>query len=80
MTEMRKTGTTKRFWVLGRHSDHTIDALITAVNKPEELQFARSLCPLLLIINQTIPSMHDTRNAKEKPQDCRQPIQPTQGM
>jgi len=30
--------------------------------------------------NQTILSTSNTSDAKEKPQDCRQPIQPTQGM
>jgi len=40
-----------------------------------------SLFPLLLIENQAILSMYNfSSDAKEEPQDCRQPIQPMQGM
>ena len=53
--------------------------LMVVVNEAVYLQFALSLC-LLLIVNQTVPSMYSTRDAQGKLQDCRQPIQPTQGM
>jgi len=59
--------------------------LVVAVNEPHaasqvELTAVTSLSPFALSY-QTIPLLtYSTSDAKEKPQDCRQPTQPTQGM
>ena len=56
-------------------TDRTRTGLNEAVTQVE-LQFALSPRPLLLIVNQTIPSTYSTKDAKEKQQDCRELIQP----
>jgi len=67
----------KQLWRVADRARTGHHGRLMAVHEAVELRFTLSLCPLLLIVNQTIPSTYNTRDAKEKQQDCRQPIQPT---
>ena len=68
-------------WTADRTRAVVPGCLVGVVNEAVtqmDLWFAPSLRSLLLVVNQTIPSTYNIRDAKEKPQNCRHPFQPTQ--